>query len=165
MKPEPPPITQTRVEAFTASALGFLSRLFWDVLRLGLTGRSARLRRLLSEAEHAVERILFLHAVVRYGPLPAKRQRHAFAPRGFQIAHSRGTLFFKRSAVRARKAGACARVLALITALLRPERAIAYFYKRICNGLRARRLIAVAPPEQMLAPIARADVPAAIDTS
>ena len=165
MKPEPPPITQTRVEAYAASALAFLRRLFWDVLRLGLTGGSSRLRRLLSEAERAVERILFLHAVVRYGPLPAKRQRHAFAPRGFQIAHSRGALFFKRSTVRARKAGACARVLALISALLRPERAIAYFFKRICKGLRARRLIAAAPPAQAFVSIARPGVPAAIDTS
>ena len=145
MKPQPPLITQTRVEAFTASALGFVCWLFGVIVKFGLTGRSKRLRDILNYAERAVEFTLFLHAVARFGPLPKKKHRQPSAPPGFRMAQSRLKLFYKRANIRASKASAIERVFALIEALQHPERAIAYFLKRIRKGLRGRRLVIVAP--------------------
>ena len=136
MKHHPPAlITESRVEAFTASALGFVCWLFGVIVKLGLTGRSKKLRDVLSYAERAVEFTLFLHAVARFGPLPRKKHRPASAPPGFRIATSRLKLFHKRANIRARKASAIERVFTLIEALQHPERAIAYFLKRIRKGL------------------------------
>ena len=147
MKHHPSPlITESRVEAFTASALGFVCWLFGVIMRFGLTGRSKKLRDVLNYAERAVEFTLFLHAVARFGPLPKKKHRHAAsAPRGFRMAQSRLKLFYKRAQIRARKASAIDRIFTLIEALQNPERAITYFLKRIRNGLRGRRLVLVAP--------------------
>ena len=52
----------------------------------------------------------------------------------------------KSVGIRARKATALARLMALIDALVQPESAIAYFFKQICAGLRGSRLVAIAPP-------------------
>lgn len=146
MKHLPPLLTETRIEAFTASALRFVCWLFGLIARCGFSGQSQKLRDVLRIAERAVESTLFLHAVSRFGPLPRRRSpRPASAPRGFRVALSRGQFFYKRANIRARKAGIIDRVFALLDALQNPERAIGYFLKRIRNGLRARRLVIAAP--------------------
>lgn len=146
MKHHPQPIiTESRVEVFTASALGFMCWLFGVIVRFGLSGRGKKLRDVLSYAERAVEFTIFLHAVARFGPLPKKKRRPPSAPPGFRVAQSRLKLFYKRANIRARKASAIERVFTLIEALQHPERAIAYFLKRIRKGLRGRRLVLIAP--------------------
>lgn len=161
-----PFITESRAEAFTASALGFVCWLFGVIVRLGLTGQSKRLRDALAHAERAVEFTIFLHAVARFGPLPNKKKRHpASTPPGFRAMQSQLKLFHKRANIRARKASAIERVFALIEALQKPERAIRYFLKRIGKGLRRRRLVIAAPPADTflsaLAPLPQA----ALDSS
>ncbi|MGQ0533116.1 MAG: hypothetical protein ACT4OF_10580 [Caulobacteraceae bacterium] len=168
MKQAHPPLTQTRVEAYVASALRLLGWLLAFILRAGASGRSVRLKHALSRAEHCVECILFLQAVVRYGPPPGRRNRPRSTPHGFhrRAVSCRRPLFFKRANIRAHKASPLNRVLAMLDALARPERAIAYFFKRICNGLCQSRLIAVAPPADALARDAlMAALPRFIDTS
>lgn len=150
MKHLPPLLNETRVEAYSASALRFVCWLFGVLARWGFSGRSQKLRDTLRYAERAVEFTLFLQAVARLGPLPNKTRRPAAAPPGFRVALSRGHLFYKRANIRARKAGALDRVFALLDALQNPERAIAYFLKRIRKGLRARRLVIVAPVADLL---------------
>ena len=155
MKQKHPPLTQTRIEAYVASALRLLGWLLVFILRAGASGRGARLKHMLSRAEHGVECILFLKAVLRYGPPPNWRHRWRLPPPGFRRTRTpRMPLFYKNANIRARKAGALQRVLALIDALARPERAIGYFFKRICNGLRMSRLVAAAPPADALASLA-----------
>lgn len=147
MKHHPQPlITESRAEAFSASALRFVCWLFGVIVSFGLTGRSKKLRDVLNYAERAVEFTLFVHAVARFGPLPKKKHhRPASAPPGFRMAQSRLKLLYKRANIRARKASAIDRIFTLIEALQHPERAIAYFLKRIRKGLRGRRLVIVAP--------------------
>ncbi|MBK6702969.1 MAG: hypothetical protein IPG56_03745 [Caulobacteraceae bacterium] len=145
MKHDPPLLTQSRAEAFTASALDFVLWVFGIIVRLGLTGRSKKLGDVLRHAERAVELSLFLHAVALLGPLPRKKHRHCAAPPGARIVRSAGALFYKRAHIRARKANAIERIFALIDALQHPERAIAYFLKRIAKGLRSRRFVIAAP--------------------
>lgn len=146
MKRQPQPIiTESRVEAFTASVLRFVCWLFGVIVKLGLTGRSRKLGDVLRFAERAVELTIFLRAVARFGPLPRKKHRPASAPPGFRVAPPTLKLFYKRANIRARKASAIERVLTLIETLQTPERAIAYFLKRIRKGLRGRRLILAVP--------------------
>lgn len=145
MKHQPLTITETRAEAFTASALGFVCWLFGLIVRFGFNGRSRKLREALSHAERLVERTLFLHAVAHMGPLPNRKPHRIAARHGFRVAHSNGQFFYKRANIRARKAGIIDRVFALLDALQHSERAIAYFLKRIRKGLRSRRLIIAAP--------------------
>ena len=146
-----PIVTAASVEAYAASALRLLGWLLGAILRLAPAGRSVRLKALLSRAERAVESILLLEAVARCG-LPPQRRRHPrFAANGFRYIEGRRLrLFFRGARVRARKAGPLARVLALIEALARPERAVAYFFKHLCKGLRLARLAPVAPPARTL---------------
>ena len=164
MKHLPPLLTETRVEAFTASALRFVCWLFGLVARFGLSGRSNKLRHLLREAERAVEFTLFLHAVARLGPLPNRMPRPASAPRGCRVVRSHGQLFYKRANIRARRASVIDRVFALLDALQHPERAIAYFLKRIRKGLRSRRLIIAAPIAEAVVS-AQTPAPLTLDTS
>lgn len=140
-----PLITESRVEAFTASALDFVCWVFGVIVRFGFTGQSRKLRELLRQAKRAVEHTLFLRAVALLGPLPSKKQRPHSAPPGFRAARATLTLFYKRANIRARKASVIDRVFALLDALQNPERAVAYFFKRIAKGLRGRRLIIAAP--------------------
>jgi hypothetical protein len=147
-----PIITTARVEAYFASALRLLGWLLVAILRLAPAGRSARLRAVLSRAERAVECILFLKAVARYGPPPQRRRHPRFAASGFRrMERRRLRLFFRGAGVRARKASPLARVIALMEALARPERAVAYFFRNICKGLRLARIAPVAPPACTLA--------------
>jgi len=146
-----PLITTARVEAYAASALRLLCWLFGVLLRLGSSGRSARLKDLLSHAEGAVECILFLKAVALYGPPPQRRPHPRSAPPGFRRRTKNSRRFFKSAKIRARKAGPIARVIALLDALAHPEAAVGYFFKQICKGLRLSRLVAVAPPTLELA--------------
>ena len=147
-----PIITTIRVEAYIASTFRRLFRLLGVVLRLAPSGRGIRLKRLLSFAETRLELVLFLKAITLHGPLPPLRVRPRFAATGFRRANSgRSRLFFRGAGVRARRASALTRVIALIDALSRPQRAIAYFLKQIRNGLTLSHLVAVAPPAQTLA--------------
>lgn len=146
-----PIITTARVDAFFASALRFLMWLFGAMLRLPAARRSTRLQRLLSLAERAVECVLFLKAVALYGPLPRRRRHPHAAPRGFRRKPGNRRSFMKSVRIRARKAGAFARIFALIEALTHPQAAVAYFYKQICKGLRGGRFVASAPPADALA--------------
>ncbi|MFT3729082.1 MAG: hypothetical protein QM759_14760 [Terricaulis sp.] len=140
------PITQARVEAIAASALCLLGWLLGAILRLNPAGRSARLAHWLERAERGVEHILFLKALARYGPPPQRRRHPRSAPPGFRRVGRSTNGFFRSARIRARKANAFMRVLALIDALARPERAVAYFLKQICKGLRLSALVAIAPP-------------------
>jgi hypothetical protein len=147
-RPLPSP---ARVEAYAASALHMLLWLLGLVLRAGFTGRSARFKALLSFAEACVERILFLKAVASYGPPPKRRHHPRSFLQGFRrVERLRAPLFYKGARIRARKSAALARISALIHALTHPERAVAYFFKRICKGLRLGRLIIVSPAAETL---------------
>ncbi|MGD9980159.1 MAG: hypothetical protein AB7H66_17500 [Hyphomonadaceae bacterium] len=139
MKQAQPIVTSARVEAYIASALRLLWRPLGAVLRFGLTGRSAKLKQTLCLAERGVESTLFLKAIALYGPAARRRGRRGDR----RLKYRRLALFFKGARVRARKASALTRVLALIDALLNPERAVSYFLKRICKGLRYTKLVAL----------------------
>jgi len=144
-------ITESRVEAYIASALRVLGWLTGVILRLNAAGRSLRLGRALSLAERGVECTLFLKAVALYGPPPQRRRAHPRStPKGFRRAASNSGSFFRSANIRARKAKPLARVLALVEALMKPERAVAYFFKQICKGLRLTRLVLVAPAAENL---------------
>lgn len=165
-QPPQPIITESRAEAFTASAWRFVCWLFGVVATFGLTGQSRKLRDSLRFAERAVEDTLFLHAVARLGAVPRKKQRPASAPPGFRVAPTTFKLFYKRAKVRARKASAIDRIFALIEALQNPERAIAYFSKRIAKGLRGRRLVIAAPIAEAVLSAPGASIPHfALDSS
>jgi hypothetical protein len=142
-----PIITESRVEAYVASMLRLLGWLFAAILRLNPIGRSARLKRVLARAERTVEIILFLKAAALYGPPPQRKTHPRFAASGFRrIQGRRLRLFFRNAGVRARKASPLTRVIALIQALTRPQRAVAYFLKHITKGLHFGRVVATAPP-------------------
>lgn len=145
MKHQPPLLTETRVEAYVASALRFVFWLFGVILRHGFCGRSKKLDDTLRFAERAVELTLFVRAVARYGPLPRRKPRPSSIPPGSRLSVARHKLFYKRANIRARKSSPIARVFALIEALHDPERAIAYFLKRIRKGLRGRHIVIAAP--------------------
>lgn len=151
MKPDIPPLTSQRLEAFHASALRLLARLLMAMLAGGWRGRSRRVRAAVSWFEVLVERILFLHAVRRAGPPPQRSKAPKFARCGFRRKRRSLRLFFKSSGVRLRRGGVLARVLRLFDVMARPERFIAYFLERLLNGLRTSGLVACAPPAAMLA--------------
>jgi hypothetical protein len=165
LKHLPPLLTETRVEALTASALRFVCWVFGLIVRCGFSGQSRKLRDVLRTAERAVELTLFLHAVARLGPLKKKKRRLTAAPPGFRVTHSRGQLFYKRAHVRARKASIIDRVFALLDALQNPERAIAYFLRRIRKGLRSRRLVIAASIADALLSVQTSSAQPALDTS
>lgn len=145
-------IPQARVEAFSASALRLVAWLFGAILRFGWSGRGVRLRQALNFAERLVERVIFIKAIAAYGPAPQRprTRRPRFAPRGFRRVASNQKLFYKGARIRARKAGALARVLALVEALTFPERAMRYFLRKMKKGLRLSRIVIVAPPNDAL---------------
>jgi hypothetical protein len=165
LKHLPPLLTETRVEAFTASALRFVCWIFGLIARHGFSGQSRKLRDVLRTAERTVELTLFLRAVARFGPLPTRKPRPAAAPPGFRVKISRGRLFYKRANIRAGKAHIIDRIFALLDALQHPERAIAYFLKRIRKGLRARRLVIVAPVADAFSSALAAFPQTALDSS
>ena len=152
MKHRLPPLTADLIEAFTASALLWLGWLMGVILRLGAARRSRRLRRFVEICEREVESILFLKAVHRFGPPPRRRGIPAATPPGFRrkAGSGRMRLFFRNSGVCARKASLARRLARLAAALAEPEPFIAYFFKRLLNGLRGPSLIPVAPPAAAL---------------
>lgn len=161
-----PLITDARVEAFTASALRVLGWLFALIVRMAATGRGARLKRMLSRAERCVESTLFLKAVALYGPPPRRKFHPRGAHPGFRrMERRRRRLFYRGAKVRARKADPLTRVAALFDALTRPQRAVAYFFKRICNGLTLGRIVPVAPPAMRRRDVCAAPETAFADTS
>ncbi|MBX3429790.1 MAG: hypothetical protein KF779_09430 [Hyphomonadaceae bacterium] len=160
-----PIVTAASVEVFFTSALRLLSGLFSLILRVGWQRRSPRLTRRLSRAERAVECLLFLKAVALH-PQPAqKRKTPRFTPRGFRRTTSRGRLLFRSAHIRAKKANAVDRVMALIEALMHPERAVHHFLKKLRCGLRSGRLVPAAPPSERLAHVIIALTRALLDTS
>jgi hypothetical protein len=166
MKHALPPLTKDLIEAFAASAVLWLMWLMGVALKLSAPHKSRRLRRWVELHERAVESILFLKAVHRFGPAPRARRFPRGAPTGFRAtrANRRRRLFFRNSGVCARKAGLNERLARLMAALANPEPFVAYFFKRLCNGLHGARLIAAAPPAQALASNAACNVSFA-DTS
>lgn len=161
-----PIITIASVEAYAASALRMLGWLLNVILRLNLQGRSVRLAHMLSRAEHAVECILFLKAVTLYGPPPRRSRHQRSTPPGFRRAKSNHRLFFKGAAIRAGKAaGALSRVIYLIDAIARPERAVAHFLKQLRQGLTLSRIVPSAPPPQGEASDAAVTAFLLVDTS
>jgi hypothetical protein len=141
-----PIVTRQRLDAYHGAARRLLTRLFWAMLTGGWRGRGRKVRAVVSWFETLVERILFLEAVLRAGPPPMRPRAPKFARGGFRRKPRRLRLFFKRSGVRLRRAGVVRRVLRLFEALARPERVIAYFLRRLLNGLRTSGLVACAPP-------------------
>jgi hypothetical protein len=119
----------------------------------------------LNHAERAVERILFLHAVARSGPLKKKLRIPFSTPHGFRAGRPRYRLFFKSARIRARGASALTRVLALIKALRRPDRAVAHFLKRIRKGVLGPRLVITAPLAEAFSRALLAAPHAALDSS
>lgn len=162
MKHALPPLTQSLIEAFTASAWGWLMWLARVIAALGAPRRSRRLNLFLSRLEREVECILFLRAVHRFGPMPRTRRFPRAAPPGFRRQRSlRMALFFRNAGVRARKASFARRVAALAAALANPEPHIAYFFARLARGLRGARLVPVAPHAAALAAAAPPAAPIA----
>ena len=143
-------ITARRVEAYAASALRMLGWLLGAILRLNSAGRSVRLKHLLSRAEFAVECILFLKAVAPFPLQPQRRRYPRSPPPGFRRVARNRAAFIRSVGIRARKAGALTRVLALIGALTHPARAVAYFRKKIGKGMRLFGFVAVEPPADAL---------------
>ena len=130
--------------------LRLLSEVFGSILRFGWQGRSVRLHRMLCRVERAVECLLFLKAVALH-PTPARKRRAPrFAPRGFRRTTSRGRLFFRGAHIRAKKANALVRIMALIEALMHPARAVRHFLKKLRRGLRSGLLVPTAPPSETL---------------
>jgi hypothetical protein len=153
-----PLITAQRLEAYTASALRGLTWLLGVVFTIGSHARGRRVRSLITLAERVVESILFLEAVLRYGPPPRRRGYPRPTPTGFRrCANYRLALLFKRAGVRARRASALTRVLRLFEVLARPERYIAFFLKRVLRGLRPGALAPAAPPAFACADLAARD--------
>ena len=146
-----PIATTASIEVFFTSMLRLLSGLFGTILRFGWQGRSSRLHRMLCQAERAVECLLFLKAVALHPAPVKKRNTPRFAARGFRRTTSRSRLFFRGAHVRAKKANALVRVMALIEALMHPARAVRHFLKKLRHGLRSGRLVPTAPPSEALA--------------
>ncbi|MBP6689801.1 MAG: hypothetical protein KA153_07405 [Hyphomonadaceae bacterium] len=160
-----PIVTTASVEVFFTSMLRLLSEVFGSILRFGWQGRSVRLHRMLCRVERAVECLLFLKAVALH-PTPARKRRAPrFAPLGFRRVTSKGRLLFRSARIRARKANALERALALIEALMHPARAVHHFLKRIGRGLASSHLLAAAPPSDALAREAVRCVSQLVDTS
>ena len=165
MKHALPPLTKDLIDAFAASAVAWAVGLLGAHARLGAPQKSRRFHRFVELLERAVESILFLAAVHRFGPPPRRSPIPRFAPPGFRrIAKRRCALFFRNSGIRARRAGLVQRLGRLIAVMAAPERYIAYFFKRLIKGLRGACLVAAAPPDAALAPAPYCDV-AFADTS
>ena len=75
-----PPLTHDLVDAFTASAWAWLMWLAHIVARLVAPRRSRRLHLFIARLEREVEAILFLRAVLRFGPPPLPMRLDQPAP-------------------------------------------------------------------------------------
>ncbi|MEQ1812680.1 MAG: hypothetical protein ABL889_22325 [Terricaulis sp.] len=145
-----PIVTTASVEVFFTLMLRLLTGLFGTILRFGWQGRSGRLHGMLCQAERAVECLLFLKAVALHQAPASKRKAPRFAPSGFRRTKSRSRLFFRGAHIRAKKANALNRIMALIDALMSPTRAVRYFLKKVLRGLRSGRLVPASPPGEEL---------------
>lgn len=88
----------------------------------------------------------------RFGPLARRRRFPRPVPSGFRRTGPvrRRRQLFRDSGVRARKAGFLQRVVRLVAALADPEPHVAYFFKRLLDGLRGAGLVPVSPPAAAL---------------
>jgi hypothetical protein len=127
-----PPLTKDLIDAFAASAVAWAVGLLGVHARLAAPHKSRRFHAFVEQLERAVESILFLTAVHRFGPPPPRRSIPRAAPPGFRRQlHTRMRLFFRNSGVRARKAGLVQRLGRLIAVMAAPECYVAYFSKRL----------------------------------
>ena len=141
-----PPLTKDLIDAFAASAVAWAVRLLGVLVAPGAARRRSAVRRLLTFLERAVESIVFLWAVQRYGPAPRKTRRPRSVPRGFRRTMGNRRLFLKYARIRARGADAFARVARLLAALAHPERYIARFTRLFLRGVNFSHLVPCAPP-------------------
>jgi hypothetical protein len=148
MKHTLPPLTKDLIEAYAASAVLWAVWLLGVILKLGAASGSQRLRRFVEVSERAVESIMFLKALHRFGPTPRRARIPRGAPRGFRRVrgYQRRRLFFRNAGICARKASPSERVARLCAALANPAPHVDYFYRRLVRGLRGPRLIPVSPP-------------------
>jgi hypothetical protein len=123
-----------------------LTRFLLAMLAGGWRGRGRKVRAVVRWFETLVERVIFLDAVLRAGPPPPRMKAPKFARGGFRRKPRSLHLFFRNSGIRLRRAGVLARMLRLFEALAQPKRFIAYFLKRVLNGLRTSGLVPCAPP-------------------
>ncbi|MBK8544019.1 MAG: hypothetical protein IPL62_10960 [Caulobacteraceae bacterium] len=143
MKHDPPLLTQSRAEAFTASALDFVLWVFGIIIRLGLTGRSKKLGDVLRHAERAVELGLFF-ARRRAAWATAEEAPALCGPAALASCDPQAHSSTNASHPRAKPTPSNASSRSS-TRCSTPERAIAYFLKRIAKGLRSRRFVIAAP--------------------
>ena len=153
-----PPLTKDLLEALAASAIAWAVRLLGVLTAPGAERRRRLMRRFLNHIERAVECIIFLKALARFGPVPRKSRRPRSLPPGFRRTMGSRRLFWKSAGIRARGAHALARVARLLEALANPEPYIARFMRRLTNGVNFFHLIPCAPPAAACASLARPDV-------
>ena len=122
------------------------------IARLASPRRSRRLARELERLEREVEATFFLMALHRFGPTPRRRPIPRTAPLGFRrtSARPRKRLFFRNAGVRARKASLCERIARIFAALANPEPHVAYFFKRLLDGVHGPGLVPATPPASAL---------------
>ncbi|MGH6951642.1 MAG: hypothetical protein ACREH4_12255, partial [Vitreimonas sp.] len=70
-----PPLTKDLIDAFAASAVAWLVRLLGVLTAPGAERRRRLMRAFLNRIERAVECIVFLWAVERFGPTPRECRR------------------------------------------------------------------------------------------
>ena len=143
--------TPADLQALDAWMLRVLVWLGGVIARLGAPRRSKLLHCILRLCEHNTEVIVFEWADARMPSLPHIPRHPRGAPRGFRVKRIRGLRYYRHSRVALRRgAGFAARVRRLIQVLADPERCIARCVKLLTIGRKRWRLIAVAPPADML---------------
>lgn len=152
-----PPLTKDLIDVFAASAVAWAVRLLGVLVAPGAVRRRRPMRRLLTFLERAVECIVFLWAVQRFGPTPRGLRRPRSVPRGFRRVMGNRRLLLKCARIRARGANPLARVARLLEALAHPERYISRFIQRFMRGVSFFHLVPSAPPAVALS----ADAPRA----
>lgn len=140
-----PPLTQNRLDALIASAVGWAVRLLWVLLRPGAERRT-RLHRFVQKLERHVECLVFLKATLRMGPPPRRPPHPGSCAQGFRHRRGRVRHFLKSARIRARNATPIARIARLLAALVDGEAYIAHFVRRMTRGLNFGGMVACAPP-------------------
>lgn len=143
--------TPAEFQALDAWMLRMLVWLGGVIARLGAPRRSKLLHRILRLCERNTEIIVFEWADARVPPPRRIPRRPRGAPRGFRVKRIRGSRYYRHSRVALRRgAGFAARARRLIHVLAEPERCIERCVKLLTSGRKRTRLIAAAPPADML---------------
>ncbi|MEQ1819609.1 MAG: hypothetical protein ABL871_13460 [Terricaulis sp.] len=157
-------ISDQRLAQVRASAFAWMGWLLQIALCIGVFSKSRRLRRLVQRAERWVACYCFLVAA-QNAASPRRRFRHPRgAPIGFRHARGNIRLLLKSARIRAKSRNLAARIASVSIALADPEPYIAHFAKRITSGLVSRRLVAVAPANE-IARVLSSTTPALADSS